>query len=600
MPDTKQAISNNQYRTHTCGELNNKNAGDQVRLSGWVHTRRDHGGLIFIDLRDKWGITQLTFDPTKNKDAFSIADSLRSEFVILASGTVKKRPKDMINPKLDTGEIEIEVDDMTVLNSSKTPPFPITGDVDTNEELRLKYRFLDLRHPRLQAMLKKRDEFISHVRQYMHQQGFTEVQTPILANSSPEGARDFLVPSRTYPGQFYALPQAPQQFKQLLMVGGLDRYFQIAPCFRDEDPRADRHAGAFYQIDLEMSFVEQEDVFNVVEPLMIELTEKFSQKKIIEQPFPRLPWRECMTKFGTDKPDLRFDLFISDISPLVKQSGFSIFDSALDQKGVVHALHVTNGAQLTRRDIDELTAQAKEHGAAGLAYYLLKDNSSSPLTKNLNPKVIASITKHVKAKPGDAIFFAAGPWLTVCQSLGAVRSLAADKLQLKDDSKAAWLWVTDFPMYEINEETGQIDFSHNPFSMPQGGMAALEETKDPTEIIGYQYDLAVNGFEISSGAIRNHRPDIMYKAFAIAGYSKEDVDAKFGGMIKAFAYGAPPHGGFAPGLDRLFMVLSDEPNIREIYAFPKDSKAKDLMMNAPSSVSDKQLQELSLEIDLDD
>ncbi len=580
-------IAQNQYRTHTAGELTKKHAGKVARLAGWVHARRDHGGLIFIDLRDKWGITQLKFSPDQ-KDIFAIAEKLRSEFVLSVEGDVLARPKEMMNPKLKTGEIELAVSKITVLSEAKTPPFEIAGDTQANEDLRLQYRFLDLRHPRLQKIMKTRDEFIGAVREYMHGAGFTEVQTPILANSSPEGARDFLVPSRLYPGKFYALPQAPQQFKQLLMVGGLDRYFQIAPCFRDEDPRADRHAGAFYQIDLEMSFVTQEDVWAVVEPLMIALTEKFSDKKITKKPFPRLTWKDSMNKYGTDKPDLRFDLHIADISDIVAGSQFKVF-----QEKHVHALHVPGGADFSRGVIDELTEQAKIYGAKGLAYILIKDEPASPILKHLKPEEISQIIQKVSAKKGDAIFFGAGDWLTVCKSLGAVRSLAAEKLNLKDPKKAAWVWVTDFPMYEFNEDENKIDFSHNPFSMPQGGLEALEH-QDPLTITAYQYDLALNGFEISSGAIRNHRPDIMYKAFEIAGYSKEDVDAKFGHMIRAFEYGAPPHGGFAPGIDRLMMVLMNEPNIREIYAFPLNGKAQDLMLGAPSEVSEKQLRELHL------
>lgn len=585
------AIAQNQYRTHTNAELNAKQAGETVRLAGWVHARRDHGGLIFIDLRDKWGVTQLKFNP-ENQDVFAVAETLRSEFVVSVEGEVLARPKEMVNPKIATGDVEIAVQKITILSEAKTPPFEIAGDTQANEDLRLKYRFLDLRHPRLQKIMKVRDEFIGAVRGYMHRAGFTEVQTPILANSSPEGARDFLVPSRLYPGKFYALPQAPQQFKQLLMVGGLDRYFQIAPCFRDEDPRADRHAGAFYQIDLEMSFVEQEDVWNAVEPLMVELTEKFSDKQIVQNPFPRVTWKDSMNKYGSDKPDIRFDFFITNVSESLKDTKFSVFAEAL-KKGVVHALHVPSGADFSRGVIDELTEQAKIHGAKGLAYILVKDEPSSPIIKHIGEDKAAELVKTLGAKKGDAVFFGAGDWLTVCKSLGAVRSLAAEKLQAKDPKKAAWVWITDFPMYEFNEDENKVDFSHNPFSMPQGGMEALN-SKDPLEINAYQYDLALNGFEISSGAIRNHRPDIMYKAFEIAGYTKADVDAKFGHMIEAFKFGAPPHGGIAPGIDRLMMVLMDEPNIREMYAFPLNGKAQDLMLGAPSEVSPKQLRELHL------
>jgi aspartyl-tRNA synthetase len=598
MVSDRKTISANKYRTHTCGQLSSKDADKEVVLSGWVHTRRDHGGLIFIDLRDKWGITQLTFDPS-DKKIFSQANKLKNEYVIKATGKVFKRPTDMVNKKISTGEIEVRASSVETLSKSKTAPFAVARNKHVNEELRLKYRFLDLRHPRMQKVLRTRDKFIQHIRKYMHSQGFTEVQTPILANSSPEGARDFLVPSRLYPGNFYALPQAPQQFKQLLMVGGLDRYFQIAPCFRDEDPRADRHAGSFYQIDLEMSFAEQEDVFNVVEPLMIELTKEFSSKKILHKPFPRIPWREAMTKYGSDKPDLRYNLHIFSVTAQVKESNFQVFEEAIKKEGIVHALHVPGGASFSRKDIAELTQTATEAGADGLAYILVKDKPTSPIIKYLGPEITDKIISTTKASSGDAVFFSAGPFTKVCGILGAVRTKAAEKLSLTKDDQAAWVWVTDFPMYEFNEEEGKIDFSHNPFSMPQGGIKALD-TKDPTDILGYQYDLALNGFEISSGAVRNHRPDIMYKAFSLAGYSKKEVDNKFGGMIKAFEFGAPPHAGFAPGLDRLLFILLDLPSIRDIYAFPKDSKARDLLMNAPSKVSAKQLSELGLEIELDD
>ncbi len=599
MAKIKPSIAVNKYRTHTNGELNKKNKGKTVRLSGWVHSRRDHGGLIFIDLRDKWGVTQLTFDPRRGKGAFEVAEKLKSEDVVGVSGKVTLRPAAMVNKNIATGEVEVEVETIEILGQSQTPPFEVAVEKEINEEIRLKYRFLDLRRPRLQQMLKTRDQFITHIRGYMHGIGFTEVQTPILANSSPEGARDFLVPSRLYPGKFYALPQAPQQFKQVLMVGGLDRYFQIAPCFRDEDPRADRHAGDFYQIDLEMSFVEQEDVFSAVEPLMVELTNKFSQKKICQQPFSRVSWHTAMEKYGSDKPDLRYGMEIKDVSGLVNKGGFKVFDEALGNGGVVHALPVAGGAEFSRKDIDELTEKAKLFGVKGLAYIKVDEGASSPVDKFIDQNVRRRIIESAAAKKGDIIFFGAGAWLSVCKSLGAVRVGCADKLKLKDNSLAAWVWITDFPMYEYNEEDKKIDFSHNPFSMPQGGLEALN-SKNPLDILGYQYDLALNGFEISSGAIRNHRPDIMYKAFAIAGYSKEEVDNKFGAMIKAFTYGAPPHGGFAPGVDRLLMILLDEPNIREIYAFPKDSKAKDLMAGSPAAVSGKQLKELHLKIDLDE
>ena len=430
----------------------------------------------------------------------------------------------------------------------------------------------------------------------MHGLNFTEVQTPILANSSPEGARDYLVPSRIHPGTFYALPQAPQQFKQLLMVANLDRYFQIAPCFRDEDPRADRHPGEFYQLDLEMSFVEQDDVFGVIEPLMVELTEKFSDKKVVTTPFPRITWKDSLNTYGSDKPDMRYKIHLQDVTESVKDCGFSVFADVVKKSGVVKAICVPNGAEFSRKDIDELTEVAKTYGAKGLAYILVKDNElQSPIVKFLGDDLAKKIVSDVGANIGDAIFFAADKWQQACVVLGQVRIAVAKKQQLTDSKIAAWAWITDYPMYEWNEADKKIDFSHNPFSMPQGGMEALM-TKDPTEILAYQYDIVCNGFELSSGAIRNHRPDIMYKAFEIAGYSKDDVDAKFGGMIRAFEFGAPPHGGCAPGLDRLMMVLWECESIRDIYAFPKNGKAQDAMMNAPSVVSDKQLRELHIKL----
>lgn len=586
-------------RTHTCGELTKKQVGKKVTLCGWVNSRRDHGGVIFIDLRDRYGLTQIKFDPKVSKKALEEADTVRPEWVLKVSGEVLARPKDMINPKMETGEVEVAITEIEILTESKTPPFEIDQDKNVNEDLRLKYRYLDLRHGRLQKIMADRDQLITYVREYFHKKDFIEIQTPILANSSPEGARDYLVPSRLHPGKFYALPQAPQQFKQLLMVGGFDRYFQIAPCFRDEDPRADRHPGEFYQIDLEMSFVEQEDVWQIVEPLMIELTEKFSDKKIINKPFLRITYKEAMEKYGSDKPDLRFDLEIQPITELVKDCGFAVFADAVKNKGVVHALKVDDGGKFSRKEIDELTELARSKGAKGLAYIIVKDKElQSPLIKFLGDTLAQKIVKEVKAKVGDIIFFGADKLQTVCAALGAVRNECGSRLGLKDPKKAAWVWVGDFPMYEFNEELRKIDFSHNPFSMPQGGMKSLQ-SKDPLEILAHQYDLVCNGFEISSGAIRNHDPKIMYKAFEIAGYKKEEVDAKFGHMIKAFEYGAPPHGGIAPGLDRLLMVLWECPSIRDIYAFPKNGQAQDAMLGAPSEVEPKQLKDLHIKLDLE-
>ncbi len=585
------------YRTHTCGELRAKDKGKEVKLAGWVNARRDHGGVIFIDLRDRYGLTQVAFDPKRSKDAWKEANTLRSEFVVQITGTVNERPKAMVNKKLDTGEIEIDGQALAILNESETPPFELDKpEFEANENTRLKYRFIDLRRPKLQNMLQLKDKMIRMIRQYFQEHDFVEVQTPILANSSPEGARDWLVPSRLYPGKFYALPQAPQQFKQLLMVGGLDRYFQIAPCFRDEDPRADRAFGEFYQLDMEMSFVEQEDIFEIMDPLMVKLTEELSSKTILEKPFPRIPWRTAMEKYGTDKPDLRFDFEIKPITDAVKNSGFKVFSDAIKKKGVVHALNITAGAKFSRKDLDELTEAAREKGAQGLAYIIVDKEPKSPILKFLSADEVKSIIDAAGAKPGDAIFFGAGEWRVVCEALGAVRNLAAEKLGLKDNTKAAWCWITDFPMYAFSEiEEGKIDFGHNPFSMPQGGLEALE-TKDPLDIVAYQYDYVLNGYEITSGAIRNHDPKIMYKAFAIAGYSKKEVDEKFGHMIQAFKFGAPPHGGNAPGIDRLLMVLLDAESIRDIYAFPKDGAGRDVMLDSPSEVTPRQLKELHLKI----
>lgn len=595
-------------RTHTCGELNKSNLSQIVELAGWVASYRNLGSLLFIDLRDKYGLTQLSWNDTDG--SFAEACKLRHEWVIRVKGVVSLRPEKMINPKMPTGEIEIRVDELEILSTAETLPFEIHNDDklgEANESLRLQYRFLDLRRPKLQAMLAIKDRYFTHIRAYFHQHGFTEVQTPILANSSPEGARDFLVPSRLYPGKFYALPQAPQQFKQLLMVGGLDRYFQIAPCFRDEDTRVDRHYGEFYQLDMEMSFAGQEDVFAIMEPLMIELTEKFSDKKIINleanNSFRRLPWREAMTRYGSDKPDLRFDLSIEAVTPLLVNSGFSVFDEISAGGGAIHALVVPTGAGFSRKVFDELIEVAKKKGLAGLAYVqLTEEGAKSSLTKFIGEHKFQAFIKATGAQVGDAILIGAGPWLKLCGAMGALRLNLAQRLGLTDNTKAAWCWIVDYPMYEAVEEGSlaakqgkMVDFGHNPFSMPQGGLEALE-SKNPLEILAYQYDLVLNGFEISSGAVRNQNPELMYKAFAIAGYSREEVDQKFSGMINAFRYGAPPHAGNAPGLDRLIMVLNDWDSIRDMYAFPKDGQGRDLLMDSPNEVSPEQLKEIGVKI----
>jgi len=588
------------FRTHTCGQLNKSNIGETVELAGWVHSRRDHGGIIFVDLRDRYGLTQITFDPAVSGEALMFeADKLRGEWVMKASGKVVARPDNMVNTKLKTGEIEVEITALKILGRSKTPPFELHEESgqEAGEQIRLKYRFIDLRREKLQKMLKTKDEFFTFIREYFHRHEFVEVQTPILANSSPEGARDFLIPSRLYPGKFYALPQAPQQFKQLLMVGGLDRYFQIAPCFRDEDTRMDRHYGEFYQLDMEMSFVTEDDVINFMDPLWKEATAKFSTKKLCaldeNGDFRRLPWKEAMEKYGTDKPDLRFDLEIKPVTKLVRGCGFAVFAGQLEVGGVVHALKIDGGAKFTRKEIDELTEIAKAKGAKGLAYIVLREDGEwqSPIVKFLGDELVRSLIKETAAREGDIIFFGADAWKTVCAALGAVRNECAAKLGLKDNSLAAWCWITDFPMYDYSEIDGKLDFGHNPFSMPQGGMRSLLE-KEPLEILAHQYDMVLNGFEVSSGAIRNHEPEIMYKAFALVGYTKEQVDARFGAMIRAFEYGAPPHGGNAPGVDRILMVLNDWDSIRDMYAFPKDGHGRDAMMDSPSEVDEKQLRDL--------
>lgn len=589
-------------RTHTCGELDKSNIGQKVTLTGWVNRRRDHGGITFIDLRDRYGITQVKFLSIENDGISELVERLRNEWVIKVNGVVVKRPLDMVNHKLQTGEIELEAIKLEVLNKAKVLPFEINGEQssNTNENLRLKYRFLDLRRKDALNLLILKDKYIQHIRKYFNDRDFIEVQTPILANSSPEGARDFLIPSRLYPGKFYALPQAPQQFKQLLMVGGLDKYFQIAPCFRDEDPRMDRHYGEFYQLDMEMSFVTQDDIFKIMEPLMIEVTEKFSGKKIIglnnDNSFQKIPWREAMTRYGSDKPDLRFDLEITPISKLLEKCDFSIFTDALEKGGVVHAIKIDGGGKFSRKEIDKLIELAKNKGVNGLAYIKVKDDEelTSPILKYLGDELGKAIKELVNASNGDIIFLAAGKWDQVSLSLGTLRNSCAELLGLKDKTKAAWCWIVDFPMYSFSEiEPDRIDFGHNPFSMPQGGLKSLNEL-EPLTVLANQFDLILNGFEVSSGAIRNHDPEIMYRAFEIAGYSKTEVDSKFGGLIRSFEYGAPPHGGNAPGIDRILMILKDLDSIRDIYAFPKDGQGRDLMMDSPCEVGEKQLAELNI------
>ncbi len=573
--------------------------GSHVTLKGWVNNRRDHGALIFIDLRDHTGIVQVAISSEEiSAELFSVVEGLRDEFVIEVSGNVTERASDMVNPNLPTGTIEVRAKELKVLSTSKTLPFPIAEGESVNEELRLKYRYLDLRREKLQNHLKNRSAMIKHMRDYMDANGFIEVTTPILANSSPEGARDFLVPSRLHPGKFYALPQAPQQFKQLLMVGGIPRYYQVAPCFRDEDPRADRSPGEFYQLDMEMAFATQEEVWAVMEGLMKEITEKFSTKKVAAFPFPKIKYHDAMDRFGSDKPDLRFDMELQDVSELVAGSGFSVFAKAVADGGIVKGIVAPGAAHFTRSQIDELTEIAKAEGAAGLAYITLaEDGIKSPILKFLGDEVATQIIAQVGAKTGDIIFFGADKREAVNKALGKVRNALGDILKLKDPNVMAWAWIYDFPMYSWSDIENRLDFEHNPFSMPYGGLDELTN-KDPLEIYAQQYDLVANGYELSSGAVRNYQPETMYKAFEIAGYTREQVDAKFGHMIEAFSYGAPPHAGNAPGIDRIFMVLNDEPNIREIIAFPKNGRAEDVMLGSPSEVSEKQLRDAHIKTDV--
>jgi aspartyl-tRNA synthetase len=588
------------YRTHTCDDLRPEHVGQTVTLSGWVHSRRDHGGVIFIDLRDMYGLTQVTFNPDNGKEALELAEKLRSEFVIKVTGEVAARPDNMVNDKLDTGQVELMVKEVEILGPCKTLPFEIDSDQEVNEETRLQYRFLDLRRERMRENLLFRGKVIKFLRDWCYSKGFTEFETPILTASSPEGARDFLVPSRIHPGKFYALPQAPQQYKQMLMMSGFDKYFQIAPCFRDEDPRADRSPGEFYQLDMETSFLSQDEFFDLVEPMFIEMTEKFGGgRKVKNDPFPRIPFREAMLKYGSDKPDLRFDMEIQDVTELVKGCGFKVFAGAADAGGVVRCLVAEGAAEFPRSTIDELTTFAQGHGAKGLAYIVLeKDgNIKSPILKFLGDDLTKQLIETVGAKPGDTIFFGADAENSVATVLGQVRNWLGKNLQLIDETVIAWAWIVDFPMFEYDEKEKKVDFGHNPFSMPQGGLEGLD-AKDPLDVLAYQYDIVANGLELSSGAVRNYSRDIMYKAFGIAGYSPEEVDKEFSGMINAFDYGAPPTCGFAPGVERMIMLLANEPNIREITAFPKNGKAQDLLMGAPSDVKPEQLKELSIKLDV--
>lgn len=590
------------YRTHNCGQLSDANDGETVRLSGWVHRKRDHGGVLFVDLRDHYGITQIVAD--SDSPALALLDAARTESVLTIDGNVKLRSDATRNPNLSTGAIEIYARAATVQSPAQELPMPVAGEAEYPEDIRLRYRFLDLRRERLHANILLRSNVIASLRRRMIDQGFTEFQTPILTASSPEGARDYLVPSRVHPGKFYALPQAPQMFKQLLMVAGFDRYFQIAPCFRDEDARADRSPGEFYQLDFEMSFVTQEDVFAAIEPVLHGVFEEYANwqgkgRTVSPLPFARIPYRESMLKYGNDKPDLRNPLLITDVSDLFRGSGFGRFASIVEGGDVVRAIPAPKTAEKSRKFFDDMNAWAQSEGFAGLGYATRKGGEwGGPIAKNHGEAGMAAIADALGLGPDDGVFFAAGKEAQVAKLAGLARTRVGETLGLIDDKKFEFCWIVDFPMFEYDEDAKKVDFSHNPFSMPQGEMHALE-TMNPLDILAYQYDIVCNGIELSSGAIRNHRPEIMYKAFEIAGYTQADVDENFAGMINAFKFGAPPHGGSAPGVDRIVMLLADEPNIREVITFPMTQKAEDLMMGAPNYASPKQLRELNLRVTVD-
>lgn len=586
---------NDAYRTHNCGELRKFNVGESVKLSGWVHKKRDHGSLLFIDLRDHYGITQCVVDSADA--AFKDADALRNECIVTIDGIVIERSKETVNPENCTGEIEVHIKKVTVLAFVENLPFAISSTSDLSEENRLKYRFLDLRRDKLHKNIVLRSKVIASIRKKMMDRGFLELSTPILTSSSPEGARDFLVPSRLHPGQFYALPQAPQQFKQLLMVAGFDKYFQIAPCFRDEDSRADRSPGEFYQLDFEMSFVTQDDVFNTIEPVIYEIFSEYSSKQVSPYPFRRISYEDAMLHYGCDKPDLRNPLIIEDVSDIFATSTFDAFVKIVNNRGVVRAIAVSNADKQPRSFFDKLNSWAKDNEMPGIGYITFsQDNIKGPIAKFLTPEQLNEIKHRAHLNEDGAIFFIADKIDNANRLSHLVRQKLGKDLDLLSDT-FEMCWIVDFPMFQKNEDTGSIEFCHNPFSMPQGGMDALLN-KDPLDIKAYQYDIVCNGIELSSGAIRNHLPDVMIKAFEIAGYKAEDVKEKFRGMLEAFQFGAPPHGGCAPGIDRMIMLLTGEANIREVIAFPLNQQAQDLMMNAPSEVTEKQLRELHIKLDL--
>ena len=587
------------YRTHTCGELTKFDKEKEITLSGWINKKRDHGNLLFIDLRDNYGITQCVID--KSNEIFKKLEKMSLETVIKISGTVIERSEETINKNISTGEIEVKIKNIDILGDTKELPMPVFSDQEYAEEIRLKYRFLDLRRKKIHQNIILRSKVISFIRNEMQELGFLEFQTPILTSSSPEGARDFLVPSRLNPGKFYALPQAPQQFKQLIMVSGFDKYFQIAPCFRDEDARADRSPGEFYQLDVEMSFVEQEDVFEVVESLFLKVFKKFSNKKILHEKFPRITYEDAMLKYGSDKPDLRNPLEISDLTNIFERKDvkFDIFKKLVKSGSIVRSIVTKNTKDKPRSFFDGIDKWAKDQGSSGLAYFTLekedKINAKGPIGKFFSESSLLEIMKQTHAEIGDTIFLSCGKKNDVEKILSIARNKIAEDLNLINNQTFSFCWVVDYPMFEIDETTKKIKFSHNPFSMPQGELKELD-LSNPLNIKAYQYDIVCNGIELSSGAIRNHVPELMYKLFKIAGYSKSDVDSDFSGMINALSYGAPPHGGIAPGIDRIVMLLADEKNIREVTMFPMNQNAQDLMMNAPSEISEDQLKELNLNI----
>ncbi len=585
------------YRTHTCGALRQEDAGQEARISGWVHRKRDHGNLLFVDLRDQHGLTQCVADISS--PVFKILEAARPESVIAVTGKVVPRSAETINDKLPTGRIELVAASAEVLSEAAVLPMQVAGEQEYSEEMRLTYRFLDLRREKMQTNILLRSSVIASIRRRMWDAGFVEFQTPILTASSPEGARDFLVPSRIHPGKFYALPQAPQQFKQLLMTSGFDRYFQIAPCFRDEDSRADRSPGEFYQLDFEMAFVTQDDVFETITPVLAGVFEEFGKgKPVTKGAFPRITYADAMLKYGSDKPDLRNPLLVSDVTEAFRGSSFGLFAKNIEKGGIVRAIPAPKSADNPRSFFDKLNDWARENGAGGLGYIQYKDGEArGPIAKNLDAERVAKIKAATGVADGDSVFFVCDQPEPAAKFSGLVRTKLCDELNLLDRNKFMFCWIVDFPMFERNKDTGQIEFSHNPFSMPQGGMEALLN-QDPLTIKAFQYDIVCNGVELSSGAIRNHRPDIMYKAFEIAGYTQADVEARFGGRLNAFKYGAPPHGGSAPGIDRIVMLLADEPNIREVILFPMTGRAEDLLMQAPNSVSEKQLRELHIKLNL--